>query len=336
MRVRFNRLVSMVGVASAVCSPAFVTAQVGEVKVEAEAPIEVKAEAVTAVKAERVMVPARPPGAGDLRIDVDKVLKATLKQLLPGPPVAVAPRAEGMVIRQNINVNNMIQQWTTQFRPILKVEYLFVRVVCNPTKEQRIPIARAGLKALDEAAKKYVDWQNNQNRVVGGRLVERPAIPDTRKFIQDALAAAVKATLSSSQSEWYRAEIEARSAEQKRVAVVNLLAKLDQALILSLEQRDKIKDALSSHWNEPWAQGFQSFNLDDQYLPMLPDPLISTFLNDEQKKVWAGTQKITFNSNGLGFGMNMNNEPLDDAFSDAEALREDPKTNPKPELEPKP
>jgi hypothetical protein len=332
MRVRFNRLVSMVGVASAVCSPAFVTAQVREVKVEAAAPIEVKAEAVNTVKAERVVVPARPAEAGDVRIDVEKVVKATLKQLQPAPPVIAAPKAEVRVIRQNINVNHMIQQWTTQFRPILKVEYLFVRVVCNPTKEQRIPIARAGLKALDEAAKKYVDWQNNQNRVVGGRLVERPAIPDTRKFIQDALAAAVKANVSSSQSESYRAEIEARSAEQKRVAVVNLLAKLDQALILSLEQRDKIKESLSSHWNEPWAQGFQSFNLDDQYLPMVPDPLISTFLNDEQKKVWAGTQKITFNSNGVSFGMNMITGPLDDAFSDEEALREDP--NPKPEPKP--
>jgi hypothetical protein len=224
----------------------------------------------------------------------------------------------------------MIQQWTMQFRPILRVEYLFVRVVCNPTKEQRIPIARAGLKALDEAAKKYVDWQNNQNRIVGGRLVERPAIPDTRKFLQEALAAAVKANLSSGQSESYRAEIEARSAEQKRVALVNLLARLDQALILSPEQRDKLKESLSSHWNEPWAQGFQSFNLDDQYLPMVPDSLVSTFLNDEQKQVWAGTQKITFNSNGLSFGMNMNNEPLDDAFSDEEALREESKPEPKP------
>ena len=193
---------------------------------------------------------------------------------------------------------------------------------------------RAGLKALDEAAKKYVDWQNNQNRVVGGRLVERPAIPDTRQFIQEALAAAVKAHLSSSQSESYRAEIEARSAEQKRVAVVNLLAKLDQTLILSPEQRDKIEESLSSHWSDAWAHGFQSFNLDDQYLPMVPDSLVSTFLNDEQKKVWAGTQKITFNSNGLSFGMTMNNGPLDDAFSDAEALREDPKSKPEPKPKP--
>ena len=205
-----------------------------------------------------------------------------------------------------------------------------MRVICNPSKEERLPIARAGLKALEEAAKTYMDWQNNQNMVVGGRLVERPANPDTRKFIQDALAASVKVQLSPGQYERYRVELDARSAEQKRVAVLNLVAKLDQALILSPEQRDQISGSLSSHWQEAWAQGFQSFNLENQYIPMIPDHLVADHLNANQKTIWAGLQKVTFSSNGLGFGMNVQaeNQPLDDEFSDEAAIavaKEDPK-----------
>lgn len=314
MRGYVIRPVSMVGVALAICTPALVTAQVLRTE---------KGETTTKVLVEKKAAPAAP------RV-VEKKKTTTKTVTKEAVTVLAAPLEPGG--RGNANAM-MVKQWTTQFRPILQVEYLFVRVVCDPTKEQRILIARAGLKALDESAKKYVDWQQNRNRVVGGRLIERPAIPDTRHFIQDALAAAVKANLSASQAERYRVEIEARAAEQKRVALLNLVAKLDQVLVLSPEQRDKIKESLSAHWNEGWSQGFQNFNLDDQYLPMIPDPVISAHLNDEQKKVWNSTQKIMVNSNGMSVGMAMNNSPLDEAFSDAEALKEDPKPEPNPNPE---
>ncbi|WP_406694890.1 hypothetical protein V5E97_27990 [Singulisphaera sp. Ch08] len=225
-----------------------------------------------------------------------------------------------------IIANGMDPGWTRQFRPILQVEYLFLRMVCNPSKEERLPIARAGFKSLDAAAKSYLEWQNNQNMIVAGRLVERPANPDPRKMIQNALVDSAKTHLSSSQFERYRAELDARSAEQKRVAILNLVAKLDHSLVLSPEQRDQISESLSSHWEEAWAQGFQSFSLDNQYFPMVPDPLVAKHLNANQKTIWSGLQKVTFNSNGLGSFMNAQaqNLPLDDEFSD-EVAQEDPK-----------
>lgn len=295
MRGRFLCLVPMIGVAFAVCSPAFVSAQIRKERVE-PAP-------VRGIVVEKKAADAIAPARAEVRVQL----------------------AAPMVINGNLNGNGVLQ-WTKQFRPILVVEYLFMRVICNPSKAERMPIAGAGLKALDEAAKAYLDWQNNQNMVVGGRLVERPANPDTRKFIQEALAAAVKAHLSSSQYERYRVELDARSAEQKRVAVLNLVAKLDQVLVLSPEQREQISGSLSSRWDESWAQGFQSYNLENQYIPMVPDQLVADHLNANQKTIWAGLQKVTFNSNGLGFGMNIQaeNQPLDDEFSD-EAAQETPK-----------
>ncbi len=49
-----------------------------------------------------------------------------------------------------------------------------------------------------------------------GRLIERPANPDTRRFIQNALATSVKVQLSPEMYTRYRTELDARSAEQKR------------------------------------------------------------------------------------------------------------------------
>lgn len=302
MRGRFLRLVPMVGVAFAVCTPAFVSAQIRMERVEPAQEIRVERKA-----ARIVPFPAA-------KVEVMGEVEARVQL---AAPMAIVWNANG-------------PQWTRQFRPILVVEYLFMRVICNPSKEERLPIARAGLKALEEAAKTYMDWQNNQNMVVGGRLVERPANPDTRKFIQEALAVSVKAQLSPSQYERYRAELDGRSAEQKRVAILNLVAKLDQDLILSPEQRDQISGSLSAHWQEAWAQGYQSYNLDHQYFPMVPDALVTDHLNANQRTIWAGLQKVTFSSNGLGFGMNAQaeNQPLDDEFSDEAAIaaaKEDPK-----------
>ncbi|SIO58129.1 hypothetical protein SAMN05444166_5572 [Singulisphaera sp. GP187] len=284
MRGRVIRLVAMVGVAFTVCTPAFVAAQVRKEERVEIAPVQ-------AVIVEKKAAVARE---AEVRIQL----------------------AAPMIINGALNGNGMVDQWTRQFRPILRVEYLFMRGICDPSKDTRLPIARAGLQALDEAAKKYVDWQKNQNMVVAGRLVERPAIPDTRQFIQEALAAAVKAQLSPSQYERYRAELDARSVEQKRVAILNLVAKLDRVLVLSPEQRDQISESLSSHWEDVSAQGFQSFNLDDQYLPMISDALVANFLNAAQKTIWIGIQKVTFGSNGIGIGMHMQDGPLDDEFAD--------------------
>ncbi|AGA27738.1 hypothetical protein [Singulisphaera acidiphila] len=307
MKSSVIRLVPMIGVTFAVCMPAFVFAQIRMERVEL-AP----AKAVVSGKKEiPVVAPARAPGQVQLAAPV-------------------------IIFNKDLNIggdlNGVVLQWTRQFRPILQVEYLFMRVICDPSKEERLSIACAGLKALDEAAKTYTDWQKNHNMVVGGKLVERPATPDTRKFIQDALAVAVKAKLSPSQYERYRVELDARSAEQKRAAILSLIVRLDLSLVLSAEQREQIRGSLSSHWDEAWTQGLQSLNLENQYIPMIPDPLVVKYLNANQTTIWTGLQKVTINASGLGFGLNIQgaDQPLDDEFSDeVAAAKKDPEPEPK-------
>jgi len=249
-----------------------------------------------------------------------------VKQIQIGP---LEVRAEG-----NVRQVKLVEQRKALFLPILRVEYAFVRLICNPTKEQRIPIARAGLKAMKEAAIKQLEWLNTRNQVVNGRLVERPAIPDGRAFIQEALVVAAKTVVSPSLVKVYQEELAARTAEQKNVALASLASRLDEALILSDEQRDKIQEAVSSRWHEPWAQGLRNFNLDAQYFPMVPDSLITDILNDEQRTIWNGLQKITFTSSERTFGMNLSDDPLDEAFSDEEALKGDVQPEPGPETKP--
>src|SRR5258708_650384 len=77
----------------------------------------------------------------------------------------------------------------------------------------------------------------------------RPALtnPATRKMIQDSLLVAVKSHVSPEQAGLYQAEVAKRISDQKLAVVDNMVVKLDHALMLSADQREKIAHALASH-----------------------------------------------------------------------------------------
>lgn len=299
-----GRLVSAVIVAVMVDAAPFVVAQVVKEAVKAE-----PAPPPPAVAAPKAPAPARKViGPANVKAQTVEVRREVAEPVL---------MLKGAVVANNMARNNMIKQWQLRLRPLLQLEYQFFRAICKPSKEQRIPIARAGLKALDEAVKNHTAWLTNEN----GFRAKHPRGVDIRASLQNALAEAAKEQLSAAQLERYRSEIDGRAAEQKKAAILTYLSKLDQHLVLSPEQVKEIRKSLESDWDESWAHGVRNFNLMEQYFPAVPDHLVTTHLNDLQKTIWAGTQKISpgIMIGGEGVG-NPNNEPLDDEFSDEEAL----------------
>lgn len=221
--------------------------------------------------------------------------------------VAVAPAMAFAVRAGNGNLDPQIQQWVQQFRPTLRVEYQFVRTVCDPSKDERKRLARAAERALKDAATEFAEWQSGRRRVpVGGKFLQ----PVPAKSIQQGIAAAVKANLSPGQAARYQEEAARRAADQREAAVLNLVAKFDQDLALSADQREKLRASLSANWDDSWCQSLQMFMYDNQYFPQIPDQFISPILNPVQRRVWTGTQKVQ--QNFFGGGVMMGNDPLDD------------------------
>ena len=104
-----------------------------------------------------------------------------------------------------------------------------------------------------------------------------------------------------------------RDASRKQLAVRNLVARLDHDLILSPDQREKVAESLRSHWDDSWGQSLEMFMYDYQFLPPIPDQHVAPFLNDSQKKVWRGTQKVQTFWGGFGMvGGVMAEDPLED------------------------
>jgi hypothetical protein len=260
-----------------------------------------------------------------------RVLKTT------PPPKAVvkkravpveAPKANVFVMAAPMAVNNegQVQQYRQQFRPILRAEYHIARVVCRLTPEQRKEIARAGEQVLREAAKKYVDMMQRPMTAA-----QRAAL-DPRRQIREGLAQAVKTRLSPALAARFQDEIARRDASRKQLAIRNLVARLDRDLVLSPDQRGKVAESLTAHWDDSWCQSLEMFMYDYQFLPPIPDQYVAPFLNDAQKRIWRGTQKVQSFWGGFGMmGGIMVDDPLEDdelRLARLEAARKDPPAAP--------
>jgi hypothetical protein len=186
------------------------------------------------------------------------------------------------------NVANLERQFLPQFQPLLKAELAFIRRACRLNKEQHEQITKSANQRLRLAVKEYAIAQNNMRQ--GGRIRTR-SLPDPRKLVQQQLAKLVKQKLGAEQAEGYQQECDKRTAHRKRATVLNLVAKLDEELVLTAEQRDKLVESLSANYQDAWAQWLEMLMHNNQHLPSIPDQHITPVLNETQKTVWRGARK---------------------------------------------
>ena len=105
-------MVAIAGVSVVVCAPALVSAQVRK----------------------EAAVPARPDGAAKAEAK-KKPAGTTVIVTKESRPLPLPPALKGQVVINGKRVvNGRIEQWTRRFRPILQVEYLFVRTVAIPPR----------------------------------------------------------------------------------------------------------------------------------------------------------------------------------------------------------
>jgi hypothetical protein len=204
---------------------------------------------------------------------------------------------------QQVQLDRIAQHFTLQVRPILAAELHRVRAVCELTEEQQIVIAEVGRDAMKQVVDKYVKYQ--QMRMQG--MVQATANSNPRITIQEALLKAVALHLPREQASRYRDEVTKRDDFWKQTTVRNLVARLDQDLMLSTEQREDISESLLSHWDPVWAASVNHFLQGNSYSPDLPASLVSPLLDKTQMKVWHETPRPAFGDPGLTFvnGINL-------------------------------
>ena len=292
---RLARFLMTVGVATALLGSSLI-AQVQKVaKPEATTIVVTKVE-VKVGDGARAVVPAKaavPVKAAD-------VAKGAVMMKMAMPVAANKP-----------DLAALIQQFKPQCRPMIRSELHLITSLCSPTKEQRVKLAAEGEKLLTEVVTTYAEAQAKMmlGQWRGG------AMPDPNKQIHEGLPKILKSILSTDQSALYEAEVKRREDDRRQSAARSLVARLDQIVVLSKEQREKITDAVVAGWNDSWGHNLEQFfaSYGDRYFPTVPDAIIVPTLNAMQKDVYRGTQKSQVNFGGFGFrgGIEMEEEILD-------------------------
>jgi len=250
---------------------------------------------------------------GEKKVDAKAkpVVKGKAVRAEPVKAIMAAPVPAAAVL------DPLIQQFSQQLRPILRGEYHVVVTVCKLSNEQRRQLAREGEQILRATAKKFAELQQNPRAVfVNNR---RTNTPNPRIMIQEGMVNSAKAHLSAAELKSYQKELDKRNASRREVTIRNVVARLDQDLILTALQREKLTEALTTNWNEEWCPAVEMFIVFNQFVPFIPDQYVTPYLNLTQKKVWDGTQKQQLNFWGVfGFVGNMIDDlPLDDELEEA-------------------
>ncbi len=195
---------------------------------------------------------------------------------------AAAARAK----QQEEALNAQAQQYIQMLQPTLWTELDFVRQVCELKPEQRPKIKAAGEESLKKAAREIA-----QPRVAGGGRRQTSQM-DAATTIRTGLAQALKETLPGEQFDKYSHEAAQRMAHRKQAAILGVVARLDALLCLTAEQRDKLVETFNANWQGDWEHWLMLHHYGGQYLPQIPEQHVVPHLNEEQKSVWRGVQKI--------------------------------------------
>lgn len=320
---RMTSLLVSIGVAAAVASSGFVAGRMDAAEPQATKAVVKPAPAVKDAVTKKKLAEKGGEKAKDDK-DVAEPKRAAKGKAVVRARV-IAKRA--IAVQVAGIPNDQVQQYVQLLRPMERAEYYFIRNVCGLDKAQRKRVAKEGERALRIAARRFLEEQQKLMR--GGW---RPGVqqPDPQQILADVLGKSVPPLLSSDQAARYKDELDRRVASRKQVALDNLVAKLDQDLVLSAEQREKIGGALASNWNAAWGQSLQMLMNIEHFFPDIPDKLIAPFLTENQKAAW---RRIPRNQNvffGMAFNGQAENDPLDDvelvearkeAEAEAEAAR---------------
>jgi hypothetical protein len=223
--------------------------------------------------------------------DMIEIKAAVVKQAIKARARRVA------VVNANANLNPMIQQFVQQGRPMMRAEVLLVHSIYHLPKDKLRELVKGAETALEAVSKEMAEYQQGGQRVI--MRGQTATNPEWAKKLQQAIAVDFKKHLTPEQFARYQSEVDKRFAEHKEVGVRFLVDAIDRELLLSPKQRDQLVATLGPKWEEGWSTYLEYVMYGNQFFPQEVDRLVTPVLDDTQKKVWQGTQKVS----GLwGFG----------------------------------
>lgn len=174
-----------------------------------------------------------------------------------------------------------------EYRAMLKPELLFLRKVCDLSEPEFQTISRSCEATLAGVARQFLEEQEQYERDLnnGKDSVSAPK-PLTQRF-QESVSQTAECQLTPEQWSRYSAECQLRTAHRKRVAILNLVARLDHDLLLSSTQREQVTKLLEEKWSDSWSQSLVAYASESNFMPQLAEDNLRPILSPAQLDTWS-------------------------------------------------
>lgn len=226
-------------------------------------------------------------------------------------PVEVEPKVIEMIFFQNGAIGIPANQVRKQLRQLYKVELAYANRICDMSPQQREQVAVAAVESIGVFMKKLS--KNKNRRARGGGFINGQAAlsVDQRATVQAEIKKLVDTNLRPEQAAQYLDEITKREKRFQQATVQFFVARIDEKLRLTEEQRTKLQKALEDNWRDQYGQTVEVLMMNPQYVPQVSSGSLMAILDDYQKDVWRTLQRIGPQHAGI-FGRGRVNEIVDD------------------------
>lgn len=184
------------------------------------------------------------------------------------------------------NAEAILDASLDEFREMLKPDLVFLRRVCDLSDFEFQTISQSADARLREITQQFVEEQNSES----DDPTSDSEVKTLPQRIQEAVAQVAECQLTVEQWERYSDELRKRSEHRKRVAILNLVARLDQDLLLSSSQRGQFTKLLEARWDAAWGQSLALLTDDSNFMPELPQEEVDRILSPTQRVAMAALQ----------------------------------------------
>lgn len=177
----------------------------------------------------------------------------------------------------------MLEEGLEEFLPSLNIELLFVRKAGDLSEAEFQALSNSSKDALKEKLGQLL-LQQQAAENDRGPPIDESQLP---RIAPDVVWQVAECQLNPSQWTTFVAERHARTAQRKRVTILNLVTRLDTDLLLSLGQREQLSKLFETHWDETWGHSLQSLTNEAKFIPPLPQDEVVAILSKTQWLAWS-------------------------------------------------
>jgi hypothetical protein len=217
--------------------------------------------------------------------------------LIPATALAQAQKAEvpeadapfKPAPRRKPTLDDLINSNDRVLRFCLLAEYRFINKICILTPKQSKAIAREGEQAFRRIC--FDMAKRSEEAAAAGESLPTRDLNQIRGVIWVEMNRIATKHLTAEQSNRLHIEDERRTAMRRKLAIEALVTIIDHELILTEDQRDKIRRSLDANWQENWLSLPEYLLLGSPKPREIPDEYIVKFLTENQRTAWREMPK---------------------------------------------